>query len=250
MNVNKHLWHILSFDKWYNEFFLPFIHAHHDHEEIISFPFWAKLEGIDAPQKQTQDHKTLLKDLNEISTLSKEILDVASLTFTSPSRSSESSSLITIKCDELKVKWDSSMQHMFDHLSEEETFWPPIYEKHGEKFVKEDTNNILNHGFQTKGIEHEAFKNTFCSVLTAVGTTLNKSKGKYGQLIFTQLPYASTEFSANFHNELPMVPKLLIFPSWLDKYERYCVLLDSINAEVDRSEELFSSQSGCRCVIS
>jgi hemerythrin superfamily protein len=248
LNVNKHSWHIYSFDKWLNEFFIPCIEDHHHNEENISFPFWIKLEGIESPKKQYQDHEALLKHLSEIKALSEEILSMVSINVLLPPQST--ASLIAKKCDELKALWDSSMQHMFEHLAEEEKFWPAIYEKHGEKITKQDEANIVSAGLKAKGIESEAFKMIFASLVSAMGTTLNKSKNKYGKLSYDLPPWASKELSLDFHNSLPSVPKYLIFPSWLDKYERWCVLLDSINGDVDRLQELFLTNGGCGCVIS
>jgi len=244
MNVNKYKWHIYSFDKWFNEFFIPIIHDHHNNEEKISFPFYMKLEKIEMPKKQCQDHNTLFKGLDEIKVLLKEIISIVS--------SSESSeSLITTKSNELQTKFDSSMHHMFEHLSDEEKFWPSIYEKHGVKNIAKDESNIVNSGMISTGIEAQAFKMIFASMVTAIGTTLNSSStNKYGTIKYTIKPFASKELSMKFHNRLPSFPKLFIFPNWLDLYEKYSVLLDSLNGDEDKMEFLFPSQKGCTCIIS
>lgn len=197
------------------------------------------------PKKQCDDHVTLMKTINELKTISFELL---SLTTTSNANDS-----ITIKTNELKTKFAYLKQHTFDHLDEEESYWPSVFEKYGEndKMIKKDEANIINNGIKSSGEEFEGLKMAFCSVITALGNTeLNPSIGKYGILKHTLKPWCSRELCDKFHNSLPTIPKMFIFPQWLDRYEKYLVLIDSINGDVDMMDKLFPQPNGCMCVIS
>jgi len=248
MDIVKHPWHIKAFMKWYEEFFVPFVHDHHDNEEKISFPFWVKLGAIAMPTKQCDDHVTLMKIIDELKVLGKEIkslLDVPDF----------NEDAIVNKSNEFKAKFAYLKQHTLDHLSEEELYWPSIYEKYGKggKMMKKDEQNIINHGLTTKGDEFIGFKMAFCSVTTALGADvkgLNPSIGKYGTVNYKLPPWCSQKLADDFYNELPWIAKMLVFPSWLDAYERYVVLVDSINGDVDVMDKLFPQQDGCHCVIS
>ena len=67
-------------------------------------------------------------------------------------------------------------------------------------------------------------------------------------VLFTK--YCSQKITDDFCNELPLIPKMFIFPSWFDVYERYVVLIDSICGDVDVIDKLFPQQDGCHCILS
>jgi hemerythrin superfamily protein len=246
MDIVKHPWHIKAFLKWYLTCFVPFIHDHHNNEEKISFPFWNKLGAIAMPTKQCDDHVTLMKIIDDLRVLGEELkssTDVPDI----------NEDVIVNKTKEFKAKFAYLKQHTLDHLAEEELYWQPIYEKYGEggEMIKKDQDNVISHGLSTKGDEFIGFKMAFCSVSTAMGVKgLNPSIGRYGPVNYKLPPWCSQKLADDFYNELPWIPKVLVFPSWLDVYEKYVVLVDSINGDVNVMDKLFPEHDGCHCVIS
>jgi len=66
---------IRNFYAWYNEFFAPSVHHHHDVEERIFIP-WMKTKA-EIPDKVTADHKELLVALDGIQNLEKDFKEAA-----------------------------------------------------------------------------------------------------------------------------------------------------------------------------
>ena len=94
-------WQIILYERWLNKFLIPFIHDHHDNEEFVCTPFFAK-HNIITPPKQHTDHVSLVASLNEWGALAKELLML-----------SQGQSIAT---EEARMQFESKQQAMKDHF--------------------------------------------------------------------------------------------------------------------------------------
>jgi len=125
-------WKVENFFKWYNEFFFPAIHHHHDIEEKIFIPFIAKKAAI--PAKIAADHKQLLILLDSIRNHRNAFLAA----FQAPADAQaaqlrSAGDKLHGLCRELELL-------MLPHLEEEERIIPPIFHAH---FTEEDDNRLV-----------------------------------------------------------------------------------------------------------
>ena len=113
--IEKHeSWKLVNFFEWYTNRFLFTIKGHHDNEELIYFP-WAS-SFVDFPEKQTVDHRYLMRCLNDISELHKQFeLKGGSEHFTETNTASVSEIL-----PQLGELWHEMRTMMMPHLCEEE----------------------------------------------------------------------------------------------------------------------------------
>lgn len=138
---------------------LPVIHVHHHLEDDIIFPFYLTL-GMIAPQRQTEDHITLVNRMNTIKYLA------ANLKAAIKNDDDEFK-------DKLTALLDAFLQlrkNLFEHIAEEEVYWPQELKKYGasnwskvEELVITDT---LSHGDANAGDPHRL---TLCAIARASG---------------------------------------------------------------------------------
>jgi len=105
-------WKLINFFNWYDKRFLVMVHLHHDGEEDVFFPFFVK-KVKEFPQKQSADHKTLIKLLDEITAIGKEFRASG----TEPDEKACAKALPL-----LRAKWSELKRDMFPHVNEEEEF--------------------------------------------------------------------------------------------------------------------------------
>jgi len=61
----RYPWKVINFFKWFNGYYYPFLHHHHDIEEKIVMPYF-KRKGYDCPEEIMDDHVPLLKGMDDI----------------------------------------------------------------------------------------------------------------------------------------------------------------------------------------
>lgn len=121
----KHPWKIHCFNKWYSDFFFPAIHEHHDIEEKIFFPFYSKL-GCPTPNLQCDDHKSILKQLEDVKERSSALLHLVI------AGTESNAEIINTQAAELCSIFQTLSEQTLIHLAEEEKFWTPVTEQYGE----------------------------------------------------------------------------------------------------------------------
>ena len=118
-------WKLVNIFEWYERRFKVYIKVHHDGEEEIFFPAMKKKTQF--PESLTEEHKTLLKLLEDISVLGK--------SFTKHDEDSTRNTLVR-----LRTKWTELESMMMDHLNEEEEFYKT---KVKESFTEGEMNKLI-----------------------------------------------------------------------------------------------------------
>eukprot|EP00294_Goniomonas_avonlea_P004044 CAMPEP_0114540786 /NCGR_PEP_ID=MMETSP0114-20121206/959_1 /TAXON_ID=31324 /ORGANISM="Goniomonas sp, Strain m" /LENGTH=268 /DNA_ID=CAMNT_0001724983 /DNA_START=25 /DNA_END=831 /DNA_ORIENTATION=+ len=131
-------WRVVLFFKWYNTYFYPMIHHHHDTEEKIYFPWVATKAQL--PQKLTMDHKGLMDLLDAIKAMEGTIL------------STPAASRAQVIA-ELGQKIDTLNSSMGDHLAEEERVIAPLLLQH---FTPEEEAPIIQEVLKDLGVSGNA----------------------------------------------------------------------------------------------
>ena len=70
MNVIKHPWHIINVHTWLSDYLLRVVHVHHDGEEQVVGPYYAKLGSI-LEFGHNKTHQELLKLMTDVEKKSK-----------------------------------------------------------------------------------------------------------------------------------------------------------------------------------
>ena len=109
-------WRSVQFAKWYIHYFYIAIHSHHDNEELIYFPFIATRAKL-PETRLTKDHEELVKMLDEMKGLCDTIIQKKGMSCSS-------------KIKTLQAKVPSFVEHMEEHLQEEEATVPPLLRDH------------------------------------------------------------------------------------------------------------------------
>lgn len=117
----KNKWKIKAFNEWLTEFFLPIVQAHHENEDMYALPFYTSL-GVVTPERHTDDHNTLEGLANKVALLSRSLVSSLAL----------NGEVDSNKVAQLKEAFIYLSQHMREHFSEEEVYWPLIVKRYGE----------------------------------------------------------------------------------------------------------------------
>ena len=146
MNVIKHPWQILYFNKWVKEYFHPAIHEHHMAEEEILYATYTEVANDSpSPDNQVADHFFLDDFLTHNIKVADKLLTLvtqyhnnnntsSTTTYSSKNQqtltsSSNSTAVVVTKEDviavetELKQSYTTFIEFMMDHLAEEEGEW-------------------------------------------------------------------------------------------------------------------------------
>mmetsp|Transcript_15202 Transcript_15202/g.16487 ORF Transcript_15202/g.16487 Transcript_15202/m.16487 type:complete len:285 (+) Transcript_15202:100-954(+) len=231
----SHPWKALCFHTWLMEFLFPAIHGHHELEENVFFDYYKKL-GVTFPDKQTDDHKTLMASLRQITDVSRRILDLVSL-------GGNNTDQVKTAVEELRSIFNTFVTHMDAHLNEEEAFWPAVVEKHGEKTFKKLEDKIVSYGRKHEG---KAFENLAAAVLYAAGIEISNIE-HYPEDTYWGGPEARAELFAAF----PYPVRAFLLPGWNKRYQRYKTMIHSVVGDRDILH-LQDQQGGCTagsCII-
>jgi hypothetical protein len=201
IDVVKYPWHAVNFQKWFNNYLVPSIHAHHDAEEEIVGPFYKKLgEEIEFGAQYT--HVDLINDMQILDALAVKLLDTVN--------AGKDNETIAIT-NEFRTKFNSWHQHMLYHLEEEEKFWPDVLIRHGELKCNEFIQQIINTEVNKKGKAGLAFKVLTGAILDNAGYEIEKFPPSLPTAL--QLaPWMSERQINEFVAQVPLVPRLVIFP--------------------------------------
>lgn len=107
-------WKLVNFFEWYETRFSPLIHGHHDNEEKIYFPFASSL--VEFPEKQSVDHKYLVRLLDELSNLKKDFYSSGGNEHFTEQNTKIVSRILPV----LGETWHQLRTMMMPHLCEEE----------------------------------------------------------------------------------------------------------------------------------
>ena len=132
-------WKVKRFYRWYRTYFLNPVHHHHDAEERLYFPFVLQKPGVALPQRMTDDHKTLLRQLDEIAAMEQ--------TFAGCVDSAQLDGLAA----ELRQRVCDMCDNMRDHLAEEEEIIPPILRDH---FTETEALTVVNKIIGSRGLDN------------------------------------------------------------------------------------------------
>ncbi|GAQ79824.1 hypothetical protein KFL_000390130 [Klebsormidium nitens] len=187
-------WKVAAFFKWYNRWFYPNVHHHHDVEETIFFPLIkARCDVI--PERMSADHEGLIHMLDDIKGME---LRFQPLTKGgSPPSMAERRNL----AEELRQKVAHMAAELREHLEEEERFFTPVIR---EKFTKEEHQQIIDKIIKAGGLSGNA------KMAPWIVHSMYKWAGK---------DYVEKEFRAS----MPAPIRFILDHFWYPKYLKKCV---------------------------
>jgi hypothetical protein len=225
LDLVVHPWHAERLFSWLDDYFFRAIHFHHDNEEHILGPYYAKL-GANTSFGKVANHAQLVELMN------------AALAAVAAARG-----LVSTKAPPAEVKaaeeairsrWAPFHEMMFAHLAEEEVFWPPVYLQYGEEHSKAVVRLILKKEFTLKGKDAQAGNAFVGSLLDALGAYSDRlASYKYAPPASAQIfgPWASVALRDNFMATVPFVPRVFIFPRLHRVYiTKWRTMIESIGA--------------------
>lgn len=112
--------------EWLDAFLIPLLHAHHHIEDNIIFPFYYAL-GIVPPERQAEDHISLIGRMNKLQSLSRQLVHYGHY-----GKTANKPETIRSYEDRVKKEFLDMIIHFERHFAEEEEFWPSLLEKYGE----------------------------------------------------------------------------------------------------------------------
>mmetsp|Transcript_47880 Transcript_47880/g.89237 ORF Transcript_47880/g.89237 Transcript_47880/m.89237 type:complete len:304 (-) Transcript_47880:220-1131(-) len=133
-------WRSVNFSNWYTGIFHPLIHAHHDNEELIYFPWVATKASL--PEKLTADHKTLVVLLDSI----KAHCEAVATANGGPGAAEAIASI--------RKEVPLFVAEMIAHLKEEEEIIPPLMRAH---FTQAEENAVVGQIIQKGGLTEARF---------------------------------------------------------------------------------------------
>lgn len=175
-------WKIPVFYDWYNKYFYPIVHHHHDAEEDIFFPWIRQRTAL--PQRLTEDHQDLIKRLDAIKDKRNKFEE----------QSDEAK--WTQAIEELNKDLSELQSHMVEHLDAEEESTTPLLKEH---FTEKEYELIVEEIVKSLGD----------------GATIMLP------WIIDRISYWGGDEEANaFINSLPLPPRLLYNFSWRRTFEK------------------------------
>ena len=132
-------WKVKRFFSWYHTYFLTPVHHHHEAEEKLYFPFILQKPGVVMPERLTDDHVTLLKQLDDIAAMQQK--------FAATMDSSQLEGLAA----ELRQRTSDVCNNMRDHLAEEERIVPPLLR---DNFTETETLGVTGKIIGSRGLDN------------------------------------------------------------------------------------------------
>jgi hemerythrin len=226
IDVSSEKWKIEALVEWLDDFFIPFLHVHHYVEDNIIFPFYFAL-GIVAPERQAEDHVSLIGRMNKLQSLARQLLHVTH-------NSKESAKMKTLE-EKVRKEFLDLVSHCEDHFNEEEEYWPPILKKYGrenwtkvERMIFQYTTSF---GDSNAG---DAYRNTICSICFAMGIMIGKDSiatnprkevDSEGNEV---LPWAGTAIQQHYIDTRPFFIRKVKMKAWNQRYLQFRQLICSI----------------------
>ncbi len=119
----------------------------------------------------------------------------------------------------LKAQCAEMKTNMFEHLAEEERFWPEVLLRHGEKKNAEHVQLIVAIDLKKKVKELLAFKVFAGAILDNMGYQASKQPPSLPTAL--QLaPWCTEAQAAKFVGELPFVPRVFFSPAFASYMSR------------------------------
>lgn len=216
-------WHIERLHSFLDNYFIRAVHFHHDNEEEVVGPYFAKLgESVDFGKAHT--HKELVEGMDAF------LADVTA----AKSLVGDKAPADALRAAEagLRAKWVVLHAVVLVHLEEEEQFWPAVYRKHDPKHADAVVNLILKRDFALKGPDATAAHAFTGAVFDAMGAF----DDKYASYKYTlpagaraMGPWCSERFKASFMRKVPFIPRLLIIPGFHRVYvTKWRAMIESI----------------------
>eukprot|EP00243_Klebsormidium_subtile_P006291 TRINITY_DN263_c0_g4_i2.p2 TRINITY_DN263_c0_g4~~TRINITY_DN263_c0_g4_i2.p2 ORF type:complete len:274 (+),score=89.71 TRINITY_DN263_c0_g4_i2:420-1241(+) len=198
-------WKVKAFFKWYNDWFYPNVHHHHDIEETIFFPaVKARCDVI--PERMAADHEGLIHMLDEIRAME--------VRFKPLTRGGPAPSLSERRhvAEELRQKVAHMAAELREHIAEEERFFTPVIK---EKFTKEEHHQLVDR------------------IIKAAGLSGNAKMGPW--IVHSMYKWAGKDYvEKEFRAGIPAPIKFLFDHFWYPKYLKKAVRgLDVLELEAD-----------------
>ena len=135
----RRTWKVRRFFQWYQTYFVEPVHHHHDTEEKLYFPWVLQKPGVTMPHRMTDDHVTLLRQLDEIAAMERKFAGTM-----------DSAQLDTLAAELLRRVSDMC-EHMRDHLAEEERIIPPLLR---DNFTEPESLAVINQIVKSRGLDN------------------------------------------------------------------------------------------------
>lgn len=229
IDVSGEKWRIEALVEWLDDFFIPLLHVHHYVEDNIVFPFYFAL-GIVAPERQAEDHVSLIGRMNKLQSLARQLVHV-----THSARASEDPSKMKVLEEKVRKEYLDLVSHCEHHFAEEEEYWPPILKKYGrENWTKVERmifQYTLSFGDSNSG---DAYRNTICSICYAMGIMIGKdsfatnTKKELDSEGNEMLPWAGTALQEYYISTRPFFIRKVKIKAWNQRYLQYRQLICSI----------------------
>jgi iron-sulfur cluster repair protein YtfE (RIC family) len=178
--------HVRIFYVWFDEFFYPSLHEHHDSEENVFVPrireFFARTKSMtladfgDPSVTMKTQHQELARRLEAVKNCRHAPADLVST-------------------------WKEFFSYMLDHLEEEERVWPPVMRAVGTEEMRSIEKEIVDHGRKHGGKAFSMF---------------------FGAIHDAMLVWATQSYYDKFMSSMPGFVICMIVPGWIRDYRQHC----------------------------
>ncbi|KAI9019672.1 hypothetical protein DFJ74DRAFT_769370 [Hyaloraphidium curvatum] len=231
----KDPWKVYAFARWYSGYYCPALHAHHDAEEEIFIPFYSDLGEGDVHMGREYTHKRLLELMDSVLELAKEACALADEAKAAGGEAGKAK--LSAKFDEVKARFTEMADYTRDHLDEEERFWPPIIERHGEDELNKAIAKLVATDLAKKGDAYLAFKAFGGGLMDAISPACGYAHGAVPPSLpcaENLAPWAKEDFADKFYATMAFVPRIFIFPSWRREYvTKWRTMIESVGGDVN-----------------
>lgn len=216
MDCVKYPWKARAFAEWFIDFFNPIMYAHHDIEENIIFPFYFQLNVI-APDRQAEDHMSLISRLNRIERACKRLLLLVDNT-------DLDHLAVKSEQDNITAQFLELCEQMREHFAEEELYWPKILRKCGkgnwDKIEPLLIEHALKFGDNNAG---EPYRLMLCGIARSQGIQIGDDVFKPGET-----RWASRDFQEWYISTRPFYIRNFRMSEWNQRYRSFRKLIENI----------------------
>jgi iron-sulfur cluster repair protein YtfE (RIC family) len=194
--IKGQLWKLNRWIRYYRVFD-PFVHEHHDNEEELFFPLFLERAKDEMPsERMSMDHEQLLELLNLVK------FDCEHFEKSFPKggniEGSEDTELAEFKdiLSDLEKHLSQLIEHMNEHLAEEERIFPPILKKYfTEKEIDALVEQILKRSHPIDMV--------------------------FGIIADPMPLWSAPGYVESFKKTMPLIPRTLASKVWLPSYQRF-----------------------------
>jgi hemerythrin-like domain-containing protein len=191
--VLNDIWKLKNWIRFWKIAFQPFVHEHHDNEELIFFPAFIDRAKDEVPKdRMAKDHKQLIELMNQIDSDIEEFEKKFIGNYFGNTESTEFKEIL----GKIETHLVNLSDHMNEHLAEEEKIFPPIMQKYStEAEIQAVIQRIVKRSHPIDIV--------------------------FG-LIAEPIPLWSTpEVYQKFLHELPFVVRKIALKIWIPRYQKF-----------------------------